>query len=174
MLIDDTPLNRTVVLVDTNVIIEAVRTGTWNALTGALLVQTVAECREEALRGDARAAGYVEVAEADLARLDAVHPVSETERAAYLLSDPGAVGLDRGEQDLFAHAFARLSGGDRVWILCSGDIAAIAAATRSKIEDNLYALEAICSVIGARPSSRFREPHLSTFLSRYRTQFRLR
>lgn len=174
MLIDDTPLNRTVVLVDTNVIIEAVRTATWNALTGALLVQTVEECRDEALRGDPRAAGYVTVADADLSRLDAVHRVSETERASYLLADPDAVGLDRGEQDLFAHAFARVRGGDQVWILCSGDIAAIAAATRSKIEDNLYALEGICGVIGARPTSRFREPHLSTFLSRYRTQFRLR
>jgi hypothetical protein len=36
----------TVVLVDTNVIIEAIRTRCWNALTGGLRVETVAECRD--------------------------------------------------------------------------------------------------------------------------------
>lgn len=42
----------TVVLVDTNVVMEAVRTHCWNAMAGGLWVETVEECREEALRGD--------------------------------------------------------------------------------------------------------------------------
>ncbi len=173
MLIDDTPLDKTVVLVDTNVIIEAVRTATWNAITGAMLVQTVEECRDEALRGDRGASGYIPVEQADLGRLNAVHAVSAEVRARYLLADSRAAGLDRGEQDLFAYAHDRVSAGNSVWVLCSGDIAAIATAVRMGIADNLCALEAVCRVTSTRPSSVFRQPHLSEFLVRYRTQFRL-
>jgi hypothetical protein len=173
VLIEDVALGKTVVLVDTNVIIEAVRTGTWNALTGALIVETVKECEEEALRGDAGMSGYVPVTPADLMRMKQIHVVSEVERAAYFLADPDAVGLDKGEQDLFAHAWSRAQAGDLVWILCTADKAAIRAAVRIRLEDSLFALEQVCGEIGARPRGSFRSQHEASFLSRHRTEYKL-
>lgn len=65
------------VLVDTNAIIEAVRTGCWAAITGRWTVETVQECYEEALRGDSTRPSYVRVATEDLDRLNTVHRVTE-------------------------------------------------------------------------------------------------
>src|SRR5690348_9946757 len=148
-LIEDTRLRDTVVLVDTNVIIEAVRTSTWNALTGALCVETVEECRDEARRGDSTRPAYIPVSDGDLSRLHAVHPISKQQRAEYLLADPEAVGMDPGEQDLFAHAFQRSRAGDQAWVLCSSDKASIRAAVRLNLADQLRSLEAVCDAVGA-------------------------
>lgn len=49
------------ILVDTNIIIEAVRTGCWNALRGRYDLVTVEKCREEARSGIARTPGSVVV-----------------------------------------------------------------------------------------------------------------
>ena len=172
-LIGDVPLRATIVLVDTNAIIEAVRTGTWNALTGALLLETVDECRHEALRGDSTRPAYVPVTEQALARLHAVHAVTEEERAAYLLADPEAIALDAGERDLFAHAFARASRGDRVWVLCSADKAALRAALRIAIDEQLRSLAKICEAAGARPKVPLKAHFLEQFLLTNLIAFRL-
>ena len=173
-LIPDVPLHKTVILVDTNVMIEAVRTGTWNALTGGAQVETVEECRDEARRGDdGTRPGYVTVSDADLARLHAVHPMSQRERAEYLLTDPEAVGMDPGEQDLFAHAYQRAKAGDRVWVLCSSDKASIRAAVRLAFADQLLSLEAACVAVGARPKQPIKAHHQEPFLSKYRTEYLL-
>ncbi len=130
MILDNIPLAKTVVLIDTNAIIEAVRTETWNALTGGMLIETVEECRAEALRGDPTRPSYIAVSVADIGRMNRVHAVSDLARAEYLLGDPHAVGMDGGEQDLFAHAFQRAKSGDTVWVVCSPDKASIRAAVR--------------------------------------------
>lgn len=170
---DDTPLNKTVVLVDTNVIIEAVRTATWNALTGALLVETVRECRDEAERGDPMSPGYVVVSAVDLSRLHRVHNVTQRELAEYLLADEGASGMDAGEQQLFAHAFQRARRGDKVWVLCSADKAVIRAAVRVKIHDRLRSLQEMGDAAGARPASPYKRHFETLFLSKYRTEYLL-
>lgn len=172
-MLDDTPLNQTVILVDTNVIIEAVRTATWNRLTGALLVETVRECRDEAERGDPTSFGYVVVSPADLGRLHRVHDVTQGELAEYLLEDAGASGLDAGEQQLFAHAFQRAKRGDAVWVLCSADKAAIRAAVRAKIHEQLRSLEEIGDAVGARPASPYKRHFETRFLAKYRTEYLL-
>jgi hypothetical protein len=107
-LLADVPLNETVVLVDTCTIIEAVRTDVWNRLTGAVRVETVEKCREEALAGDTASFGYIVVSSDDLQRIRTVHAVSQLDVDQYLAHDPDAVDMDEGEQMLFAHAFARL------------------------------------------------------------------
>ena len=72
------------VLIDTNVIIEAVRTGCWAAITGQLQVETVEACRLEVLGGtSATISGYVPVSENDLHRLASIHAVSGVARAAF-------------------------------------------------------------------------------------------
>lgn len=82
MLIPGVAPKDTVVLVDTNVMIEAVRTRCWNALTGSLRLETVEECRDEAGRGSYGRSGYVAVSQGDLGRLSAVHPVTGLEARA--------------------------------------------------------------------------------------------
>ena len=63
-------------LVDTNVLIEAVRTGCWRPITGQLALETVEACRREAVAGsESSIRGYVRVSEDDLARLRTVHRV---------------------------------------------------------------------------------------------------
>lgn len=172
-LLEDIPLRKSVVLVDTNVVIEAVRTETWNALTGAVCVETVEECRDEARRGDSTRPAYVSVSDVDLTRLHAVHAVSKQERAEYLLADPEAVGMDPGEQDLFAHAYQRAKKGDHTWVLCSSDKASIRAAVRISIADQLRSLEAVCDAVGARARPSLKPHFLELFLSRYRTEYLL-
>jgi hypothetical protein len=83
VLLDGVARKDTVVLVDTNVVMEAVRTRCWNALTGGLRVETVEECRDEALRGDRGRPGYLPVSEQDLARIRNVHPVTPLERSVF-------------------------------------------------------------------------------------------
>lgn len=169
MLISGRKAKETVVLVDTNVIIEAVRTRCWNAVTGALLVETVQECRAEAGRGDATRSGYVSVAEADLERLSAVHAVKETEMATFVLACPEAQTLDAGERELFAHAFARVARGDEVWIVCSADRAAIRVAVGQGWGDRIRSLATVVEAAGARPKPPLAEHYGERWLSDFRT-----
>jgi hypothetical protein len=151
VLIPGRALAETVALVDTNVIIEAVRTRCWNALAGSLRVETVSECRDEAGRGDRSRPGYVPVSEADLARLAQVHSVTDLDRAVFGMAYDGSLNMDAGERDLFAHAFARAAAGDMVWVICSPDRAAIRAAVALGWRDQTRSLAELAAAAGARP-----------------------
>jgi hypothetical protein len=135
------------VLVDTNVIIESVRTGCWNALTGGLPVETVEECREETRRGAGRK-GYVEVSDSHLHRLRSVHAVDDLQRAELLLAAPTAAALDPGERDLLAHSLRRANEGDAVWVLCSPDRAAVRTMVDLRRHDHLRSLQELLSTVG--------------------------
>jgi hypothetical protein len=76
-----------VVLVDTNIIIEAVRIKCWSAVTGQFQIETVEKCCEEARTGDLHRPGYVQVSETALRTRLTVHPVSKTELANLALQD---------------------------------------------------------------------------------------
>jgi hypothetical protein len=157
-------------LPDTNAIIEAVRTGCWNAITGGLNVETVTQCRDECLRGDRLSTGYVAVSPADLSRLAAIHPVSE-EEVAMLLLVPEAAALDRGERDLFAHAYGR---SDDVWLVCSPDHASVDLGVALGWEDRLISLGDMLRLVGGRADPPFRSHFESSWLSRQRTLALLR
>lgn len=152
------------VLVDTNVIIEAVRAGCWNVLTGGLVVETVEECREETRRGAGRK-GYVEVSEAHLGRLRAVHPVDDVQRATLLLASATAPALDPGEMDLLAHALSRSRQGDEVWVLCSPDRASVRTMVELELHDQLRSLQELLSAVGgsAAITAHFGTPWLVEF-----------
>lgn len=169
MLLPRTSLRDTVVLVDTNVIIESVRKGCWNALTGGLRVETVEECRDEAGRGDRGRAGYVAVTEVHLQRLAQVHAVTELERAVFGLSYADAANMDPGERDLFTHAYERAGKGDEVWILCSPDRACIRAAVALGWADRIRSLEVLANAVGARPSPPLAGHFGERWLSDFRT-----
>lgn len=163
--------DRAVLLVDTNVIIEAVRTGCWRALTGRFAVEAVRACRDEALAGDPESAGYVQVSADDLARITQVHDVSPTERAALSLAYPDADGLDDGERDLFAHALHR---DDDLWILSSPDRAAIRAGLTLGWREQLMSLGDLVTRIGVHPKPPLRTHFEEPWLSDRRRDFLLR
>jgi hypothetical protein len=155
-----------VVLVDTNIIIEAVRTGCWNALTAHFSMQTVEKCCEEARTGEAHRRGYVEVSEKILREDIRAYPVSTTELAQLDLRDAEAFRLDDGERQLWAHALGRSD----AWIASCCDQAAVNVAVRLGWEDRLVSLEELVTAVGARHAVReLKQQFASSRLSAWRT-----
>lgn len=163
----------TVVLVDTNIVMEAVRTRCWNAVTGGLRVETVEECRDEALRGDRGRPGYLPVTPADLGRIRTVHPVSEVERVTFAMDYPDAESMDPGERDLFAHAYARVARGDAVWLVCSADRACVRAAVALGWHEQMYSLATLAEAVGAEPRLPLLNQYGERWLSAVRTEYLL-
>jgi hypothetical protein len=155
------------VLVDTNVIIEAVRTRVWNALLGGRRVETVQECWDETQRGSPHDPGYVVVNSADLAGLAAVHAVTALERATLVLAYADTPSLDAGERDLLAHALSCREKGDFLWVVSSPDRACVRAAVALEMGDHTVSLEEL--EVGARPSVQLKEHFTGRWLSRERT-----
>ncbi len=137
---------RQVVLVDTNIIIEAVRTRCWNAIKAHFQIVTVEKCCEEARTGAAHRPGYVAVDTRALRdRLDVVG-VTDVELATLALRDAESFQLDAGERHLWAHALGRADD----WRACCADRAAVNAAIRLAWKDRLISLEALANHAGAR------------------------
>lgn len=133
------------VLVDTNIIIEAVRTGCWNALGTHFKLETVDKCCEEARGGDLHRTGYVEIDEAALRKLHS-QPVSDAQLIELHLAYSQAAGLDDGERHLWAHALTR----NDAWIATTADKAAFFAACHLGWRDRMVSLEALIESAGAR------------------------
>ncbi len=156
------------VLVDSMIVIEAVRTGCWNAITGQLQMITVEECAEELRRGDPGTRGYVRVTDQDIARIT-VAPLSNEARAELRIRYPAADGLDPGESDLLAHAMTRSDD----FQLCSCDKAAVVAADAFGWLDRVVSLEAVAASVGARPNPRLKVQFTETRMSQWRTSLEL-
>jgi hypothetical protein len=88
------------ILVDTNIIIEAVRTACWNGLRGHYELVTVEKCREEARAGIARTPGYVVIGDQHLRSGIKIVAVTDHDRARLATECPEAAALDAGERDL--------------------------------------------------------------------------
>lgn len=157
-----------IVLVDTNVIIEAVRVGCWTAVTGGLRVETVVACEEEArARPLDVPSSYVPVEPSDLERLAVIHPVSDLERAGLRLAYPDAHGMDRGEHDLMAHLH---SADPERRLLCSPDKASVRAAVHLGLADHLCSLDELVEHVGARAPKRLRRQFRRDWLRSFRTK----
>lgn len=157
-----------IVLVDTMIVIEAVDTGCWNAITGQLRVATSAECTEELRRGDVSNPRYVAVGEADIGRAG-ILDVSSEAKVALRLRYPDAHRLDAGERDLLALA-TDLSD---PFELCSCDKAAVAAAHALGCLDQLVSLEGLAKRVGARARRPFRRQFTEQVMRTWRTSFLL-
>ena len=156
------------VAVDTNVIIEAHRVGVWHALTGNYRVETVAECRQEALTNPARqAAIQVEAAALDAARI-AVHAVSRRQRTVLKLtvSDDD---LHPGERALWAHL---LSAGGK-WLMCGPDKASMRCGMRLGFADRIVSLQRLLDDIGCRPEARLYPQYTAKWQRRILADFAL-
>ena len=74
--------HRGVLLLDTNVIVEAHRTGSWRALVGGYRVETVEDCVNETQTGFQRRRPEQQIDGDELRdSLGAVHPIGDLERA---------------------------------------------------------------------------------------------
>ncbi len=92
--------SRPAILVDTNIILEAVRVGVWKRLLAHEGLVTVRRCVEETLSGVPGSSGRIPV---DARQLDAplaVVEVADMERARLVLACEDAATLDDGERDL--------------------------------------------------------------------------
>lgn len=157
-----------VILVDTNIIIEAFRTRCWNAVTAHFAVETAEKCYEEALTGDLHRRGYVEIDAALLRKgLRSRHAVSDVARAALALKLQRADGLDAGERDLLAHALER----EDAWHASCADRAAMYVALELGWEERFVSLEAMARTAGARPS--LKAHYTEDWLSQVRTAYKL-
>lgn len=156
-----------IILVDTNIIIEAVRAGCWNALTGWYRVVTTEVCRKECLAGDPRRRDYTPVTDDDLARCHEIVAVDPRRHLELALACEGADAIDDGERDLFALGLTR----DDDWLLCCADRAPIYIALRLGWESRLEALADLVAATGARP---ILEKHFSTkWLAGVRSDWKL-
>ena len=151
-----------VVLVDTNVIIEAHRTGAWAALVGGYDVETVQECVTESQTGYRRRPREQWIDLGDLeASLAAVHKVADREYAelAVRVTD---IALDRGERSLWAHAIDRTG----AWYLCGPDRASLRVGVRLQFRDRLVSLEELLHRAGQRPRQALRPAYTRDWMAR--------
>ena len=141
-----------IVLVDTNVILEAHRAGSWRALAGGYPVETVEDCVDETQTGYQLRRSELRIdAGALRSSLKAVHQVGNRERAglAVRITD---IMLDRGEASLWAHALCRTD----TWVLCGPDRASLRCGVRLGFRERLVSLEELLKDAGYRSKNTLR------------------
>jgi hypothetical protein len=132
------------VLVDTNVILEAFRVGSWRALSGGYCLETVEDCVTETQTGYQRRRAETQIDAVSLRKsLAAIHSVSDLERATATVMATD-IALDIGEHSLWAHALTRKDG----WVLCGPDKASMRFGVRLGLKDQLIALETLLEEAG--------------------------
>ena len=150
------------VLVDTNVILECHRTGSWRALSSGYDVETVEDCVTETQTGFQRRRPETHINESALrTSLKAIHAVVDAQRVVVAAQAVG-IALDAGELDLWAHALARHDS----WVLCGPDFASMRFGVRLGLKDRLIALETLLAAVGYSTSSKLRDAYTSKWLDR--------
>lgn len=150
------------------IVIEAVRTGCWNAITGRHTVVTVDTCADELRRGDHAVSGYVPVTEDHLSRA-VVESLTPFAAASFRLRYPAADGMDAGERDLLALAATRSD----EFRICSCDKAAVRAAHAFGWIERVVSLEGLAQSVGAKPNPTLRMQFSESRLSEWRTKLQL-
>ena len=152
---------------DTNVILEAHRTGSWRALTGGYAVETVEDCVTETRTGFQRRRPEHRIDQAELRdRLAGVHAVGDVERAVLAIR-AGDIVLDRGEASLWAHALGRSD----AWVLCGPDKASLRCGVRLGCRERLVSLEGLLDEAGHRPGTALREAYTRRWHERVLGEF---
>ena len=136
------------VLVDTNVIVESHRIGSWRALAGGNRVETVEDCIAETQAGKQRRRPERRIdTNALRTSMAAVHRVRDRERAELAVRVPD-IALGRGEASLWAHAVHR----EDSWQFCGPDTASLRFGIRLGFRDRLVSLERLLENVGHRPN----------------------
>ena len=150
------------VLVDTNVIVECYRTGSWRALAGGYAVETVEDCVTETQTGFQRRRPEQRIDIVELrASLKAVHFVEDRQRAKLGVRVPD-IALDRGEASLWAHAVHR----NDAWLLCGPDKASLRCGIRLGFRERLVSLERLLDDAGHRSRPALRKAYTGKWHNR--------
>ena len=137
------------VFVDTNVIIESFRTGSWTAICAHYAIETVEKCIEEAMTGDPADPRHVPIDAKVLdAGLAARHKVSKLDIATLVLNTPESQGLDDGELHLLACLYQQGVSEEAAIIISTADKAAIVVAGLLGWLDFLVPLESMAEQSG--------------------------
>ena len=155
---------KTRVFIDTNIIIEAFRTGCWVAICNKFAIETVDKCVEEALTGNPDDLGRVHIDRDALleGRADR-HQVGKLDLAKLVLSHPSCHGLDDGEQHLLAWLHSQDLLPNALVLISTADKAAIVATGNIGWLDPLTSLEHLADKSGVRSAQ------ISTLARHYRT-----
>lgn len=156
-------------LLDTNIIIEAVRTGCWKGLCGHYELITVEKCREEAFSGEARRPGYVTVEDHHLNTGIQIISVTDVDRTRLAVACPDAARLDDGERDLWSHAYSR----EDDWEAVCVDGAAVRIAVQLGWGDRIVSLEELVVTAGIRLKIPLKNHYTKKKLGIWRTSFLL-
>ena len=149
------------VLVDTNVILECWRVGSWRPFSGGYGVETVEDCVTETQTGFQRRRPERQINLSELrASLARVHEVGREEIAAAIVRDEMVPFLDVGERSLWAHVLTRTD----AWVLCGPDKASLRLGVRLGFRERLVALEALLSAVGHRPRTALRPAYTARWL----------
>ena len=150
------------ILVDTNVIIESYRAGTWDALSGGYQVETVEDCVTETQTGFQLRRKEQKIDARSLkGSLAAVYPVSERELVE-LQFRAADIALDMGERSLWAHALGR----DDKWFLCGPDRASLRCGVRLGFRERIMSLEELLQTVGYRTGKILRRNYTKAWLDK--------
>jgi hypothetical protein len=138
-----------IIYVDTNVIIEATRTGCLKAIVNHYDVRTVEEVRKESLKVPQNKSSYVKVEETLFGSQVDVSPVGAADILRAAAKAPGLTTLDKGERDLLAHVAGLNNPG--VWVITTADKAAVKGACALGLGNRMISLEELASACGQKP-----------------------
>ncbi|MCC5865364.1 MAG: hypothetical protein JJU31_09625 [Wenzhouxiangella sp.] len=157
------------ILVDTNVIIEAHRVRCWIGMANQFRLITVAEVFKETQTGHQNRAEEQNIDPDELrGQLSQIAEVSRTQLADIDIEYPDH-GLDAGEHHLVA--FARTLD-EPAWLLNSPDNGTIRFCSQANWLDRLISLEAMANALGMPHGSRLRGNHTEAWLRRQVNKFR--
>lgn len=163
------------IFTDTNVIIEAFRTGCWTAICATHAIETVEKCIEEALTGDPSDPRHVAIASADLTDgLAQRHSVSRKDIAFLVAHHSSCNRLDDGELHLFARLFADELPSPII-LVSTADKAALVASHQLGWLDYTVSLENLArqSGVSNKNLESLRQQHREGWLSGIKTKIRM-
>ena len=162
------PRSRQIVYVDTNVVIEATRTGCWKALLQTFDIRTVQKVSDEAEKEPMDKDGYVPV-DMDLFKSKVtVEAVKDEDVLMAASTAPSIVNLDAGEKYLLARV-ATLN--PDALFLTTGDKAAVKSACQLQLGNRLISLQELAERCGQKP--KLREWFKKRWLDQVKTEFLL-
>jgi hypothetical protein len=162
-----------IVLVDTNVILEAHRVGCWIALSQYFALQTVEKVVEETQTGFQNRSPEQNISEPALRKqLKSIESITELQRAEFAATHFNSV-LDDGERDLVIYAGLLTQNHPKIniWFLNSPDIATIRHAHRRAWLDHLVSLEEMCQHLKLKAKPPLRNNYTRSWLSGQKLQF---
>lgn len=134
-----------IILIDTNVILEAHRVGRWKHLSNNFSVHTVEKVIEETQTGYQRRSTEEQIDQKELTESFAeIYSVSEEAVAATMITSSDIFNLDAGERDLLI--YASNFDGD-CWLISSPDSAAMRVAHNKGWLERVVSLESLLETI---------------------------